>query len=349
MKKVGIVGASGYTGGALLTLLFSHPEIELSMVTSRQYQGKLISELHPNFRKFSKIKFENLDIKKVGDCDFIFLAVPHKSAMHIVPELLETGVKVIDLSADFRLKSLEEYEKYYGEHTCPELFEKAAYGLPELHREEIKKADIIACCGCMATSSVLALAPLVEAGFIDTEHIICDAMMGSSGGGKKFTLASHHPERYGVIRPYKAVGHRHTAEINQELSLIAKKKINVGFSAHAVNIVRGLLTTNHAYLLEPKEDKEIWKIYRQYYKDEPFIRLVKSKKGIYRLPDPKILIGSNYCDIGFMIDPNLPRIVVLSALDNLVKGAAGLAVQSFNIINGFKETLGLEFPGFHPI
>ncbi len=347
--KVGVVGASGYTGGALLNLLFSHPEVEIEMVTSRQYQGKLVSDLHPNFRKFSKIKFENLELSKAGNCDFIFLAVPHKSAMHIVPGLLETGVKVIDLSADFRLKSLEDYEKYYGEHTCPELFKKAAYGLPELHRDEIKKAEIIACCGCMATSSVLALAPLVKAGIINTEHIICDAMMGSSGGGKKFTLASHHPERYGVIRPYKAVGHRHTAEINQELSLIANKKITVGFSAHAVNIVRGLSTTNHVYLLKPLEDKDIWKLYRDFYKNEPFIRLIKQKKGIYRLPDPKVLIGSNYCDIGFMLDQDISRLVAISALDNLVKGAAGLAVQSFNIINGFEETKGLEFPGFHPI
>ncbi|NVM00833.1 MAG: N-acetyl-gamma-glutamyl-phosphate reductase [Candidatus Helarchaeota archaeon] len=347
--KVGIVGASGYTGGALLNLLFSHPEVEINMVTSRQYQGKLVSELHPNFRKFSKIKFENLEMKKAGECDFIFLAVPHRSAMHIVPDLIKTGVKVIDLSADFRLKSLEVYEKYYGEHSCPELFEKAAYGLPELHREEIKKASIIACCGCMATSSILALAPILKAGIIDTDHIICDAMMGSSGAGKSVSLASHHPERYGVIRPYKTVGHRHTAEINQELSLIAKKTIQVGFSAHAVNIVRGLSTTNHVYLLKPLEDKDVWKIYREFYKNEPFIRLIKQKKGIYRLPDPKILIGSNYCDIGFMLDQDISRLVAISALDNLVKGAAGLAVQCFNIINGFEETKGLEFPGFHPI
>ena len=349
MIKVGIVGASGYTGGALLSLLFSHPEVIIEMITSRQYQGKLVSDLHPNFRKFTSIKFENLDMKKAGECDFIFLAVPHRSAMHIAPNLLETGIKVIDLSADFRLKSLEEYEKYYGEHTCPDLLEKSVYGLPELYREEIKNAELIACCGCMATSSVLALAPLIKAGIIDTDHIICDAMMGSSGGGRSFSLASHHPERYGVIRPYKTVGHRHTAEINQELSLLAKKKIKIGFSAHAVNIVRGLSTTNHTYLLKQLEDKDIWKIYREFYKDEPFIRIIKQKKGIYQLPDPKILIGSNYCDIGFMLDQDISRLVVISALDNLIKGAAGLAVSCLNIMNNFKETLGLEFPGLHPI
>lgn len=347
--KVSVVGASGYTGGELLRLLFSHPEVEIAMITSRQYQGKLVSEMHPNFRKFTSLKFENFDMKKAAECDFIFLAIPHRSAMHIVPDLLATGIKIIDISADFRLKSLEVYQKYYGEHACPDLLEKAVYGLPELHREEIKSANLIACCGCMATSSILALAPLIKAGIIDTEHIICDAKMGSSGAGKTEGSASQYSERYGVIRPYKVVGHRHEAEINQELSLIAKKEIKVGFSAHAVNIVRGVLTTNHAYLLNPLENKDIWKIYRDFYGNEPFIRLIKQSKGIYRLPDPKILIGSNYCDIGFMLDENIPRLVVLSALDNLVKGAAGLAIQCFNIMNNFKETLGLEFPGFHPI
>ncbi len=348
--KIGIIGASGYTGGELLRLLYIHPEAEINLITSRRFEGQNISSQHPNFRKLLNIKFETFSVDKALQNDFIFLAVPHKVAQTIAPDLINSGLKIIDLSADFRLQDPKVYEKYYVPHECPELLEKAVYGLPELHREEIKTKQIVGTPGCMASASILAAAPLMkQPDLIDFNHIICDAKIGSSGGGRDFSLASHHPERKGVIRPYKPTNHRHTAEINQELTGLAGQNISVGFSAHAVDIVRGILSTVHIFLKKDVEDKDIWKLYRQMYNNEPFIRIIKQKKGIYRLPDPKILIGSNYCDVGFVIDENINRLVVLAAIDNLIKGAAGIAMQCFNIMNNFDETLGLEEPGFHPI
>ena len=348
--KVAIIGASGYTGGELLRLLYIHPEAEINLITSRRFKGQSVSVQHPNFRKLLNIKFDTFSLDRALDNDFIFLAVPHKVAQTIAPDLVDTGVKIIDLSADFRLKDPKIYEKYYVPHEKPDLLEKSVYGLPELHRNEIKSAQIVATPGCMAATSILALAPIIkEPDLIDLNHIICDAKIGSSGGGRDFNLASHHPERKGVIRPYKPVNHRHTAEIDQELSFVSGKEIKVGFSAHAVDIVRGILSTCHAFLKKEVEDKDIWKLYRQMYNKEPFVRIIKQKTGIYRLPDPKILIGSNYCDVGFVIDQDLNRIVALGALDNLIKGAAGMAMQCFNVMNNFDETLGLEEPGFHPI
>jgi len=347
--KAGIVGASGYTGGDLIRLLLIHPEVELTYITSRQYQGKYIKHYHPNLRGITDLKFDELTPEKASQCDIIFLAVPHKVSMNIVPDLLNVGLKIVDLSADFRLKDPKVYEKYYCPHTHPELFEKAAYGLPELFREEIKKAQIAAAPGCMASSAILGLAPVIKEAFIDKEHIVVDSKIGSSGGGKNFNFASHHPERDGVVRPYAATGHRHLAEIEEKLGIIAEKPIKVGLSTHAVSMVRGILSTIHIFLTSPVEDKDIWKCLRKSYNNEPFIRLIKQPSGNYRLPDPKAVIGSNFCDIGFVLDENMPRLVILSALDNLIKGAAGSAVQCMNIMLGIKETAGLLFPAPHPM
>ena len=347
--KAGIVGASGYTGGDLIRLLLIHPEVELTYITSRRFQGKFVKHQHPNLRGITDLKFEELTPDKASQCDIIFMAVPHKAAMNIAPDLLEVGLKIVDLSADFRLNDPQVYEKYYCPHTHPELFERAVYGLPELYREELKKADIAAAPGCMASSAILGLAPIMKEAFVDTEHIIIDAKIGSSGGGKKFSLASHHPERSGVVRPYGATGHRHLAEINQELSILAGKSIKVGLSTHAVSMIRGILSTIHVFTTAPVEDKDLWKIYRKMYNKEPFIRFIKQSTGNYRLPDPKVVIGSNFCDIGFVVDENMPRVVVLSALDNLIKGAAGSAVQCMNIMLGLDETMGLMIPALHPI
>ena len=347
--KAGIVGASGYTGGDLIRLLLIHPEVELTYITSRRYQGKFVKHLHPNLRGITELKFDELTTEKASDCDIIFMAVPHKTSMNIAPDLLEVGLKIVDLSADFRLKDLKEYEKYYCPHTHPELFEKAVYGLPELYRDDLKKAEIAAAPGCMASSAILGMAPLMKEEFIDRDHIIVDAKIGSSGGGKNFSLASHHPERANVVRPYGAAGHRHLAEIDQELSLLAKKPVKVGLSTHAVSMVRGILSTIHVFLTTTVEDKDIWKAFRKMYNKEPFIRFVKQTTGNYRLPDPKAVIGSNFCDIGFVLDENIPRLVVLSALDNLIKGAAGSAVQCMNIMLGIEETTGLLVPAAHPM
>jgi len=347
--NVGIVGASGYTGGELIRLLLGHPEVEIKYITSRTYIGKYVHSVHPNLRHVCSIKFENFELNRATECDVIFLAVPHGAAMNIAPDILDTGVKVIDLSADFRLEDLAEYNKYYGEHSCPELLEKRVYGLPELYRDELKKASLVACCGCMATSVILGIAPIISADFIDKKHITADSKIGSSGGGKSFSFASHHPERANVVRPYKVTGHRHTAEMNQELSKLTNEKINVAFSAHGVSMVRGILSTIQIFTNREVEDKELWKLYRSKYNNEPFIRIIKQKTGNFRLPDPKIVSGSNFCDVGFEIDKYMPRIVILSALDNLIKGASGSAIQSMNIMFGFDESTGLMIPGIHPI
>ncbi|MHA1231593.1 MAG: N-acetyl-gamma-glutamyl-phosphate reductase [Candidatus Helarchaeota archaeon] len=348
--KIGIIGASGYTGGELVRLLIGHPQVEIQYITSRRYAGKHVHTIHPNLRHICKIKFETFEVNRATECDVIFLAVPNGASMNIVPDIIETGVKIIDLSADFRLENLSEYKKYYGEHACPELLEKRVYGLPELYRDEIKKASLVATCGCMATSTILGLAPIINADFVDTEHITADSKIGSSGAGRSsFSFATHHPERANVVRPYKVTGHRHSAEINQELSKIAKKEISVAFSAHGVNMVRGILTTIQVFINREVEDKELWKLFRSKYNKEPFIRIVKQQTGNFRLPDPKIVNGSNFCDVGFEIDQYMPRIVILSALDNLIKGASGSAVQSMNLMFGLDETTGLMYPGLHPI
>ncbi|MHA1579048.1 MAG: N-acetyl-gamma-glutamyl-phosphate reductase [Candidatus Freyarchaeota archaeon] len=347
--RVGIVGASGYTGGDLARLLLFHPEAELTCVTSRKFAGKYLSSVHPNLRGITQIKFENYDANTLADkCDYVFLSVPHRASMNIAPELLETGVRVIDLSADFRIKNQETYEYYYGKHEHPELLGQSVYGISELHKEEIKKAKLVSCPGCLASSAILGAAPIVSTGAVDIDRIVIDSKVGSSASGREFSLATHHPERANIVRPYKATNHRHTAEIEQELSAVAGKRVRVAFSAHAVDMVRGILSTIHLFMKRELSEKEVWGIFREFYRDEPFIRIIKQKTGIYRLPDPKIIAGTNYCDIGFEVDEHVPRIVVLSALDNLMKGASGQAVQCMNIMEGIDETTGLTFPGLHP-
>jgi N-acetyl-gamma-glutamyl-phosphate/LysW-gamma-L-alpha-aminoadipyl-6-phosphate reductase len=349
--KVGVVGASGYVGGELLRLLVVHPKVEVSMVTSRQKAGEYVHRVHPSLKGFIDLTFSPLDKEKlVNSCDIVFTSVPHGKSNKIVNELYGRGMKIIDLSADFRLKNPKDYVKWYGwEHPFPELLSKSVYGVPELHREDIKKSKLVSCPGCMAVTSLLALKPLIQNNLIDTEHIIVDSKIGSSGAGVKANAGTHHAMRYGVIRPYKPAKHRHTGEIEQELGLVAKKTIKVGMSPHAVNIVRGILTTNHTFLRKPMSELELWKVYRNSYRGEPFLRLIRDKKGLYKFPDPKFLIGSNFCDIGFDIDEDNQRLVSLSASDNLMKGAAGSAIQNMNVLYGFDETEGLKYTPLTPV
>ena len=349
--KVGVVGASGYVGGELLRLLVVHPKVEVNMVTSRQKAGEYVHRVHPSLKGFIDLTFSPLDMEKlVNSCDIVFTSVPHGKSNKIVNELYGRGMKIIDLSADFRLKNPKDYVKWYGwEHPFPELLSKSVYGVPELHREDIKKSQLVSCPGCMAVTSLLALKPLIENNLIDTEHIVVDSKIGSSGAGVKANAGTHHAMRYGVIRPYKPAKHRHTGEIEQELGLIAKKTIKVSMSPHAVNIVRGILTTNHTFLRKPMSELELWKVYRNSYRGEPFLRLIRDKKGLYKFPDPKFLIGSNFCDIGFDIDEDNQRLVSLSASDNLMKGAAGSAIQNMNILYGFDETEGLKYTPLTPV
>ncbi len=321
------------------------------MATSRRYAGDFVFGIHPNLRGLTKLKFRTYDSSRcIDECDLVFLAMPHGSSLEITPDLLEVGLKVIDTSADFRLKNSDEYIKWYGwKHPRPDLLREAVSGLPELHRQEIKNACLIACPGCMVVPTVLGLAPLVESGVMGSDRIIADVKIGSSGAGSTPTIASHHPERFGGVRAYKPVGHRHIAEIEQELNLLTDDHITVAFSPHAVNMVRGILSTIHVFPTKSLTSKEVWKLYRSRYQKEPFVRIVRYKKGLYRFPDPKVVIGSNFCDLGFEVDSHTSRLVVLSAIDNMMKGAAGEGIQCLNVILGVNERTALEVAGFHPV
>ena len=280
----------------------------------------------------------------------VFTATPHGGSVNLVPKLLEAGLKVIDMSADFRLKNPADYETWYGfKHDHPELLKEAAYGMPEFHREEIKKARLIACPGCMASAAIFALAPIIKAGLVEQNRIVVDLKVGSSGGGAKATSASHHPERFGGVRPYKVIMHRHIGEVEQELNALTTEPVTISFSPHAVNMIRGILATVHAFPKQPIAAKDIWKALRSIYEGEPFIRLVKYQKGLYQLPDPKVTQGTNFCDVGFELDPHANRLIMFSAIDNMVKGASGQGVQCMNLTMGIDETTGLKSTGFHPM
>jgi N-acetyl-gamma-glutamyl-phosphate/LysW-gamma-L-alpha-aminoadipyl-6-phosphate reductase len=349
--RIGIIGGSGYVGGELLRLLLMHPQAEVTMVTSRQVVGEYVFNSHPNLRGITQLKFVPMDVAELQkNCDLVFTATPHGGSVNLVPKLLEAGLKVIDMSADFRLKNPADYETYYGwKHAHPEVLKEAAYGLPELHREEIKKATLVACPGCEATAAILALTPIVKAGLIDKDKIVVDLKVGSSGGGSKPTVASHHPERFGGVRPYKVVGHRHIAEVEQELNALGSDQVKISFTPHAVNMVRGILATIHTFPKQPITSKDVWKSLRGMYGVEPFIRLVKYLKGPYQLPDPKVTQGTNFCDIGFEIDEHANRLLLFSAIDNMMKGASGQGVQCLNIMMGIDETTALKSTGFHPM
>jgi N-acetyl-gamma-glutamyl-phosphate/LysW-gamma-L-alpha-aminoadipyl-6-phosphate reductase len=349
--RVGIVGGSGYVGAELLRLLLHHPEVEITAVVSRQKAGDYVFRTHPNLRGMTDLRFIPLDSSDlVKKCDLIFTALPHGSSANLVPNLLDQGLKVIDMGADFRLRNPNDYPTWYGwEHAHPELLKEAAYGLPELHRDEIKNARLVACPGCMATATILALYPALKENAIEKNRIAVDVKIGSSGAGTRPTPASVHAERFGGVRPYKMVGHRHIAEIEQELEIATDTQIKIGFSPHAVNIVRGILATVHCFLTKALVAQDIWRAYRSSYQNEPFVRLVRDRKGLYQLPDPKVVAGSNFCDIGFELDTHVERLVLLSAIDNLMKGASGQAVQCLNIMIGADERTALESSGFHPM
>ncbi|MBI4066856.1 N-acetyl-gamma-glutamyl-phosphate reductase [Candidatus Gottesmanbacteria bacterium] len=348
MRKisVSIIGASGYAGGELLRLLLFHPYVSISQVTSRKFTRLEVGEIHPNLRKVTDLTFSSpADLKK---CDLLFVALPNSVSMEYMKDLQIKATKIIDLGADFRLRDRKVFQDWYHTpHIAPEMLSTFIYGIAELHRKDIKKAKYVACAGCEATVSILTLYPLVKHGLIDKD-IIIDAKMSSSQGGNSPTHSSHHPERSGVVRTYKPTDHRHEAEIKQELSPFMKD-IQIAITATTIEMVRGLLVTIHAKPLAGVTEKDIWKAYRSEYQNEPFMRIVKKTTGNYRYPEPKILVGTNYCDIGFALSKRENRLVLIGAIDNLGKGTAGQAVQAMNLMFGYPETTGLEFPGLHPI
>ena len=341
--KVAVVGGSGYVGGELIRLLARHPSVEITQVTSERYAGRPVADRHPNLRKVSRLDFRS--VEELGPCDLLFLCLPHGRAMETIDRYAGVAPRLIDLSADFRLRDAAAYPVWYGRpHARPDLLSRFVSGIPELHRDAIRQAAWVSSAGCNATAVILGLHPLFAAGLVDPAATVIEAKVGSSEGGAEFSEATHHPERSGCVRSYRPTGHRHVAEMIQELHAD-----RIHFSATAVEMVRGVLVTCHVFLKAPLDEREIWRVYRQAYGDEPFIRLVKARDGVHRYPEPKFLSGTNYCDIGFERDPDSNRLVVMSAIDNLMKGAAGQAVQAFNLMHGFPETSGLDFPGLHPI
>lgn len=345
MLRTTIVGASGYAGGEVLRLLLGHPEVEVTQITSETYAGQYAHFVHPNLRGRTDLRF--VRPSELQPCDVLFLAMPHGAAMKRIGDFIGMAERIVDLSADFRLRNPADYVKWYEHsHPAPDWLEKFVYGLPELHREELKGARYASGVGCNASVTILALWPLYKRGLV--RETVVEVKVGSSEGGNKESPASHHPERAGVVRTYMPAGHRHLAEIIQELRLDPQQP-GLHFSITSVGTVRGATATCHCLLKDDLDEKTAWQFYREDYGAEPFIRLVRAKRGIYRYPEAKILSGSNYCDIGFEADPHARRLIVIAAIDNLMKGAAGSAVQCMNLMCGFPETMGLEFTGLHPI
>jgi N-acetyl-gamma-glutamyl-phosphate/LysW-gamma-L-alpha-aminoadipyl-6-phosphate reductase len=349
MIRASIAGASGYTGGELLRLLLAHPEVEVAQVTSERHASAFVHFTHPNLRAATRLKFTTLD--ELEGCDVLFLGLPHGSAMESIERFAGLAERIVDLSADFRLRDPSLYERWYGQrHAAPSWLERFVYGLPELHRDRLRAATHVSGVGCNATATNLAVWPLYAAGLVrDGAPLVCEVKVGSSEGGNKFSEATHHPERAGAVRSYAPTGHRHTAEVLQALAALGSPPPRVHLSATAVEMVRGVLATAHVFVRDGVGERDVWQAYRKAWGEEPFVRLVKERTGIYRMPEPKILAGSNWADVGFELDAEGGRVVALCAIDNLMKGAAGTAVQCLNLMMGWDETLGLAFPGLHPI
>ena len=362
--RVSIVGASGYAGGELLRLLLDHPNAQVQQATSESNAGKFVYALHPNLRKRTTLKF--VPIAALEPCDVLFVALPHGETMKRITHLVELAGKIVDLSADFRLQDPADYVTWYGhEHSAPEWLPRFAYGLPELNREAIRQASYVSGVGCNATATNLAVWPLFRAELADRARgVIVEVKAGSSEAGAEPGPSSHHPDRSHAVRSFAPTGHRHTAEVIQALSrnrvsdrnsvsTTSFSPVPVHMSVTSVELVRGVLATAHVFakpeLIGKIEIKDVWRAYREAYGQEPFVRLVREQQGVYRFPEPKILAGSNYADVGFDLDPATGRIVAIAAIDNLMKGAAGTAVQCMNLMCGLDEAAGLGFSGLHPV
>jgi len=351
--RVSIVGGSGYAGGELLRLLLAHSGVEIGQVTSESNAGKYVYATHPNLRQVTRLRYE--PAAALQACDVLFLALPHGRAMERIGEFAALAPHIVDLSADFRLRDPQDYVRWYERpHASPEWLGRFAYGLPEINRQAIRGAAYVSGVGCNATVTILALWPLFQAGLVDRTHgVVVEVKAGSSEGGAEAGPATHHPDRSHAVRSFAPVGHRHTAEVLQALNAGAAQPVAVHMSVTSVELVRGVLATAHVFVREDLrggfELKDLWVAYRNAYGQEPFVRLVRERQGVYRYPEPKILAGSNWADVGFDYDPSSGRVVAIAAIDNLMKGAAGTAIQCMNLMLGWDETLGLGFPGLHPI
>ncbi len=339
MLKVAVVGATGYTGRELLEILLRHPYARPFCLTSESSAGQRIDQVYPQFRSRLDIALHKVDdMEKLAECDFIFSALPHGLSMDVVPKLLATGKKVVDLSGDYRLKDSGLYPQWYGyRHRCTGWLEKSVYGLPEVKGVEIKKATLVANPGCYPTSVLLPVIPLLKEGLVDPEQIIVDAKSGVSGAGRSPRLPFHFPECTENFKAYKVAEHQHTPEIEQELSQVAGREVVVTFTAHLVPMVRGILSTIYLKPVSGAEEETLWQAYEKHYRGKRFVRLLKAPE----LPETKHVSCTNFCDISFRLDRRAGRLVVISAIDNLVKGASGQAVQNMNIMQGWPEEAGL--------
>jgi len=337
--RVGIVGASGYTGVELARILTRHPEVRLTVATSRRYAGQPLDLVFPSLRRQQELLLEDLDIAELPDrADLFFLAVPHKAAMALAPALLEAGKRVIDLSADFRILDQEVYEAWYAPHTAPELLQEAVYGLPELHRDRIRSARLVANPGCYPTSVLLALAPLLRAGLLASDSLVVDAKSGTSGAGRAPGTATLFCEVHDSFKAYKVGGvHRHIPEMEQELGRLAGERVRLTFTPHLLPISRGILSTIYARPARETSRDELERVLRQAYDGEPFVRVCRPEEVVAT----QHVRGANYCDIQPHFDERTGRVILLAAIDNIVKGASGQAVQNMNLMLGFEETTGL--------
>ena len=338
MIKVAVVGASGYTGAELIRLLAAHPMVELSCVTSRQNAGEEIAAVFPSLLERISLVCDPMDVDLIGSkAEVIFTALPHQSAMEVVPAFLDQGKKVVDLSADYRLRDPAVYEAWYQKHTSPHLLPEAVYGLPELHRDKVRNARLVANPGCYPTSVALGLAPLLRSELIDLSTLVVDSKSGTSGAGRSAKTGSLFCEVNEGFKAYGVASHRHTPEIEQTLSELAGTEVVINFTPHLLPVNRGILSTAYAALKGTRSTSDLLGVYNEFYAREPFVRVHPEGS----LPNVAFVRGSNFCDVGLVSDPRTGRVIVVSAIDNLVKGAAGQAVQNMNLMLGFEETLGL--------
>lgn len=345
MIKAGIVGATGYAGEQLTWILNNHPKVEIEFLCSHSYAGLDFSNIYSNYTGI--IKSTCITVleaeKKLEDIDVLFCALPSGKSFEIVKKAIQIGIKVIDLGSDFRIKDKITFEKWYGiEHGAPELLKDTVYGLPELNREKIKRTQLLANPGCYPTASILALAPLLKSEIVKKHTIIIDAKSGVSGAGRAASLNSAYCECSESIKAYAVGSHRHTPEIEQVLGSICKEKIILSFTPHLVPMNRGILATCYADLEQPVSENELVNLYKQFYNNEYFVNILE------KLPETRWVKGSNQCHLGVKVDTRTNRVIVVSAIDNLIKGAAGQAVQNMNIMFDLEETTGLKFPAMLP-
>lgn len=345
MIKTAIFGASGYTGQELTRILSGHPEVDLVAVTSRRFDGQPVTDVFPSLYGLTSLKYQNASPLEIAEkCDIIFLALPHGVSMEIAPAFISAGKKVVDLSADYRLRELTTYEKWYAKHSSANYLNDAVYGIPELYRMKIKDSQLVANPGCYPTSIILGLAPALKNRLLDVNTIIADSASGVSGAGRDPQIGSLFCEVGGGFKAYKVGSHRHTPEIEQELNELAGEKFAISFTPHLLPVKRGILSTIYASLKKDITAQELHSLYSSFYADERFVRICPS--GVF--PNISSVCGSNFCDIGVTVDLRTKRVIIISAIDNLVKGAAGQAVQNMNILCGFKEDAGLQMAPLYP-